>query len=167
MFSNISYLECADCSRTFLALRGQIVREHFFPQAWPGSRLFVNISCLKPTCWCATEVFQFGSPQTKAGTHGYIKRSPGALPATPLVKMSCETGPSSTPPFLRPQWVDNRLTDAFNVPFWANIRSADVDRSESLSEVQSLLSSPSKITLAQSFEGTEAQFVINFLDQVS
>ena len=42
----------------------------------------------------------------------------------------------------------------------------EVTSDECLSEVRSLLSCPSKITVARNLQGDEAQFFINFLDQV-
>ena len=95
----------------------------------------------------------------------------GDLPATPLVNMFHETGRSTTPPlpFPVPQWVDNQLVSPFNAMFWGNTPSVGIDRSEHeyLSGLQSLLNCPSKITLARSFRGAQAQMTINFLDQVS
>ena len=83
--------------------------------------------------------------------------------------MSRETGHSSTctPPSIHPQRVDNRLIDLFDILFRANVRSVDIDWSAYRSKVQTLLNSPSKIILTRSFEGTKAQMVLDFLDQVS
>ena len=81
--------------------------------------------------------------------------------------MSCEASRPSTPPLLRPQRVGDSLTDSFDVQFWTNIRSLDIDSREYILGVQSLLNSPSKITLARSLKGAKAQMFTNFLDQVS
>ena len=51
--------------------------------------------------------------------------------------------------------------------FWANIYSTDITSSECLSEVLSLLNCPSRIAVARSLQGSEAQTFIDFLDRVS
>ena len=79
--------------------------------------------------------------------------------------MSRESGRGSIPPL--PQRVDHPLVDPPDIQFWTNMRSMEVTSSECLAEVQALLSSPSKITLARSFRGNEAQMFIDFLNQVS
>ena len=81
--------------------------------------------------------------------------------------MSCGTGLPGTPPPFCQQWTDSRLTDSSDKQFWTNIYSAEVNLSECLTNVQSLLSCPSKIAVAQSFQGNDAQIFIDFLDQVS
>ena len=105
-------------------------------------------------------------PQPNTEIRGIYKVIPRGFPLHPPVNMSCETG-SRTPLFLHPQRADDRQIDSPDVPFWANMQSADIDWSDCLSEVQSLLNSPSKLTLTRSFEGTNAQMFINLLDHVS
>ena len=70
-------------------------------------------------------------------------------------------------PRLRSRWVDHQLTESSDAQFWADIYSLEVPSNECLSWVQSLLSSPSKITVARSFQGSEAQTFVDFLDRVS
>ena len=52
-------------------------------------------------------------------------------------------------------------------PSWADICSLETPSNECLSIVQSLLSCPTEITVARSFQGGEAQRLIDFLDRVS
>ncbi|KAF9783904.1 kinase-like domain-containing protein [Thelephora terrestris] len=59
---------------------------------------------------------------------------------------------------------DRRLSH--NTRFWSNLRSVEITSRECLSEVQSLLTCLSKIALARSFRGREAQEFIDFLNQV-
>ena len=97
----------------------------------------------------------------------------GSLPATPpryqypaSANMPCEADlPSSLPP--RTQQIGHRLTKSLDMQFWANIYSMEITSNECLSKVQSLLSCPSKIAAARSFQGDEAQTFIDFLDRVS
>jgi len=81
--------------------------------------------------------------------------------------MPCESGPSGTFPPLRPQRTDRRPTESLNIRPWTSIYSMEITSSECLSEVRSLLSCPSKITLVRSFGGNEARKFIDFLDRVS
>ena len=74
---------------------------------------------------------------------------------------------SSAPSLLRPQLVEHPMTNPPNIQFWTNMYSMDVASGECISAVQSLLSCPSKISLARNFRGNEAQTFIDFLDQVS
>lgn len=60
----------------------------------------------------------------------------------------------------------NRLSEPPDVPFWANIYTMEITSDECLTEVQSLLSCPSNVNVARSFRGTEAQTLVDFLDQV-
>jgi len=63
--------------------------------------------------------------------------------------------------------IDPRLVESLDVQFSTNIYSMEVTSNECLSEIRSLLSCPSKITVARSFQGNEAQTFIDFLDRVS
>ena len=109
------------------------------------------------------------SPTEHSDSLVYRPPTRGALPATsPLTcrEHVYEAARSSAPP--RVDWDrDNRLIDPFDVRFWTNIPSSNIGSSECLSGVQSLLNSPSNITLLLSFEATKAQMFIDFLDQVS
>ena len=60
-----------------------------------------------------------------------------------------------------------RLIESLDIQFWASILSSEITLDECLSKVRSLLSCLSKITVARSFEGNEAQAFVNFLDRVS
>ena len=51
--------------------------------------------------------------------------------------------------------------------FWSSIYSLEIASNECLKEVRSLLNCPTKITVARSFRGHEAQTIIDFLDRVS
>ena len=51
--------------------------------------------------------------------------------------------------------------------FLASIYSKDVTTDESTPEIQSLLSSPSKIFAVRNLLGNDAQVFVDFLDQVS
>ncbi|KAF9783953.1 hypothetical protein BJ322DRAFT_1109806 [Thelephora terrestris] len=66
--------------------------------------------------------------------------------------------------------LEGRMTMAgyprINIPFWTNICFVEITSDECLSEVESLLSCPSKIAIARSFRGSEAQTFVDFLDQV-
>lgn len=83
--------------------------------------------------------------------------------------MSREAGRSIPPPFFHPHRADsNRPIDPSDVQsFWTNIHASDIGSSEHLSEVQSLLNSPSTVALARSYQGREAQSFIDYLHQVS
>lgn len=72
-----------------------------------------------------------------------------------------------TPRPIRPQWIDHRLIEPLDIWFWSNIYSVEIPSDECLSKVRSLLSCPTKITVARSFRGNEAQRLIDFLDRVS
>lgn len=63
--------------------------------------------------------------------------------------------------------MDIHLIESTDIQFRSNIYSSEATSSESLSEVQSLLCCPTKITIARSLQGTEAQTFIDFLDRVS
>ena len=80
--------------------------------------------------------------------------------------MPYEEGPPDTHP-PHAQRIVHRLTEPLDMKFWTDIYSMEITSNECLSAVQSLLSSPSKITAAQSFRGSEAQKFIDFLDRVS
>ncbi|KAF9651759.1 kinase-like protein [Thelephora ganbajun] len=60
--------------------------------------------------------------------------------------MSCEAGPTDT-------------------QFWANFYTVEITSDECLSEVGSLLNCSSKITVARSLRGNEAQAFVDFLDR--
>lgn len=83
--------------------------------------------------------------------------------------MSSEAGHPNTTPLLRPWRVDsnNRLIDPSGVQCPTNIYPLGMDSGGYLPGDDSLLNSPSNITLARSFDGAKAQMFINFLDQVS
>ncbi|KAF9647734.1 hypothetical protein BDM02DRAFT_2520842 [Thelephora ganbajun] len=51
--------------------------------------------------------------------------------------------------------------------FWANVYSMETASNECLSKVRSILSCASTITIARSFQGNEAQTLIDFLNRVS
>ena len=87
-------------------------------------------------------------------------------PSNPA-NMSYGAGCSSTLPSLHLQAVDDQLVGSSDTQFLKAIHSADVDSSERLSEVQSLLNSPFKVTLVRSLQGNEAQTFIDALDRVS
>ena len=90
------------------------------------------------------------------------------LPATPLTSdkyalrtrsfLSSPRAPAGSP------LTSDSLLD---LQFWTNICSTEITPSERISQVQSLLDSPSKIDLALRFRGPEAQRLIDILDQVS
>jgi len=61
----------------------------------------------------------------------------------------------------------HRLIESVDTQFWTSIYSAEITSSERLLAVRSLLSCPSKIAVARSFKGNEAQTFIDFLDRVS
>lgn len=75
--------------------------------------------------------------------------------------MTCEEDRSSPPPLPCPQRVDSWSIDPFDAQFRPNIYSLNIDSRECLSEVQSLLNSPSNVALASSFQGREAQSLIH------
>ena len=80
--------------------------------------------------------------------------------------MPCQADISGTlPP--RAQQIGHQLTESLDVQFWANIYSTEITSNECLSKVQALLSCPSKIAVARSFQGDEARTFIDFLDRVS
>lgn len=85
----------------------------------------------------------------------------GFYPQPPLYVASMSSEPSCSSVPLRPPRTDDRLIDSFDVHL------LDLDSTEYLLEFNSLLNSPSKITLAKSFQGGRAQSLIDFLHQVS
>jgi len=79
-----------------------------------------------------------------------------------------ETGPLGMHPSLPLSAVDegsHSLT--LDVFFWDAIFSTDVTSPEGLSNIATLLHSPSKIADARSLHGDQAQRFIDLLDQVS
>ena len=62
--------------------------------------------------------------------------------------------------------MNHRFTESSDIKFSANIYPMEITSNECISQIESLLSCPSKITLARSIQGTEAQTFIDFLDQV-
>jgi hypothetical protein len=80
------------------------------------------------------------------------------------VDMPCETAPSGT---VRPHWLGIPLIESSDSQFWANIYSTEITSSECLPKIWSLFSCPSKIAVARSFQGNEAQTFIDFMDRVS
>ena len=78
-----------------------------------------------------------------------------------------EAGRSATPPLLPSHRANNRLIDPFDAQFWTNNHALDIDSGRLLSEVQSLLNSPSMVALARSLQGREAQSFIDRLHHVS
>ena len=54
-----------------------------------------------------------------------------------------------------------------DMQLWANIRPSEIPPNQCLSAIRSLLNCPTNITVARSFQGDEAQRLINFLDRVS
>ena len=79
--------------------------------------------------------------------------------------MPREAGPSCS----HPSWIDPQLTRGSppDIQLWTNVRSPGFTTGERLSEVQSLLNSPSKVTLARSLQRCEAQRLVDSLDRVS
>ena len=61
----------------------------------------------------------------------------------------------------------NLLTNSSATQFWLDLYTPEIPSKECLSRVQSLLSCPTKITVARSFQGNEAQRLVDFLDRVS
>lgn len=59
------------------------------------------------------------------------------------------------------------LIELSDTQFWANIYSLEIPSNECLSTIRSLLSCPTNINVAMSFQGDEAQKLIDFLDQAS
>jgi hypothetical protein len=63
------------------------------------------------------------------------------------------------------------MSDSFlellDMQFWANIYSSESSSDDCLPTIRSLLSCPTNITVARSFQGDEAQRLIDFLDRVS
>ena len=57
--------------------------------------------------------------------------------------------------------------ESLDIQFWTSIFSSEITSDECLSKVRSLLSCLSKITVARSFKGNEAQAFVDFLDRVS
>ena len=81
--------------------------------------------------------------------------------------MLCEASPSGAFSLLRSWLIDHRLIESLEMQFYASIYLMEVTSDECLSKVWSLLSCPSKINVARSLRGSEAQMFIDFLDQVS
>ena len=103
--------------------------------------------------------------QPSAVTHGCMSAVACWLclkpPSHCVVGVTCETGR-----YFPVANADFCSTDSLDIQFWANLCVVEITSSECLSEVQTLLNCPSKITLARSFQGREAQTFIDFLDQV-
>ena len=59
------------------------------------------------------------------------------------------------------------LTQTLDALFWDTIFSTDITSAEDLSNVSTLVHSPSKITVARSLQGDNAQRMIDLIDQVS
>jgi len=77
-------------------------------------------------------------------------------------------GLSGTLPLLHPsRRIAYPLTELLDTQFWTSIYSSEITSNECTSGVQSLLNCPSKITVARSFRGADAQKFIDFLDRVS
>ena len=98
--------------------------------------------------------------------HGYWG---GALPAISsrqkqlgaAVNMSCELGDSPAP--LRNGSPAQGSLDALS---WSDLYTLETISDECLPKLLTLLSCPSKIAVARSFQGSEANTLIGFLDQV-
>ena len=61
----------------------------------------------------------------------------------------------------------HRLTKSLDAQSWPNLYTLEVTSNECVSKLRSLLSRPSEIAVARSFQGVEADTLANFLDQVS
>ncbi|KAF9645203.1 kinase-like protein [Thelephora ganbajun] len=59
-----------------------------------------------------------------------------------------------------------REAGSSDAQFWANLYTMEVTSNDCLSKLRTLLRCPSKVTIARSFQGNEAQIFIDFLDQV-
>ena len=59
------------------------------------------------------------------------------------------------------------LTQRLDVPFWDTIFSADIASAEGLSNIETLVNSPSEIGVARNLWGDKAQKFIDLIDQVS
>ena len=81
--------------------------------------------------------------------------------------MSHETDPSGAHPSLSQSTCTWTLTRALDAFFWEVIFSVDITSTEGLSNVSTLVHSPSKIAVARSFRGDKAQSFINLIDRVS
>ena len=58
------------------------------------------------------------------------------------------------------------LTEILDALFWDAIFSMDTSSAEGLSNISILVHSPSKITMARSLQGDDAQRLINLIDRV-
>ena len=63
--------------------------------------------------------------------------------------------------------MDHFPTESLDVQSWTEIHSLETPSNEYLSRVQALLSCPTNITVARSFQGDEAKNLVDFLDRVS
>jgi hypothetical protein len=81
--------------------------------------------------------------------------------------MSHETDPSGVHPSHSQSTCTWTLTRALDAFFWEVIFSMDITSTEGLSNVSTLVHSPSKIAVARSFRGDKAESFINLIDQVS
>jgi hypothetical protein len=101
----------------------------------------------------------------------------GVSPTTPLegngicvrraVVMPHEIVPPGAHPSLWQNPCTKALTQALDTLFWDAIFSMDVTSAEGLSNISTLVHSPSKITAARSLQGDKAQTFIDLMDRVS
>ena len=75
--------------------------------------------------------------------------------------------PSSTLPLPCSQYMGRQLIEPLDVKYSANIHSMKITSNECISEVQSLLSCPLKISRTRSIQGNQAQSFVDSLDRVS
>ena len=78
-----------------------------------------------------------------------------------------EESPPGILPLLHLQRPAHRFINPSDTQFWDNFYAADITSNERVSKVWTLLSCSSKIAVARTFRGIEAQTFIDFLDPVS
>ena len=101
----------------------------------------------------------------------------GVSPTTPLegnrirvrrvVTMPHETGPPGAHPSLWQSPCTKTLTQTLDTVFWDASFSMDIASTEGLSNISTLVHSPSKITAARSLRGDKDQTFIDLIDRVS
>jgi hypothetical protein len=81
--------------------------------------------------------------------------------------MPHEIDPSGTYPGKHAFACGQTLTQTLDALFWDAIFSMDISSAEGLSNISTLVRSPSKTTMARNLRGDDAQRLINLIDQVS
>jgi len=120
---------------------------------------------------CVRELFPGPcAPTAFPQFHRLLRYAIDLFPTPPKLQptnMPCKVDISGKSSLLRPHCTNLQLTEPLDLQFWTNIYSMEVASTECLSRVQSLLTCPSKITVARSFRGNQAKMFVDFLDRVS